>query len=573
MGHPGEVTVKPVRFERKQQYPVIFRLVGPKIMIENKILALKYRPKNLNDLVGQEIISETIYNSIKQNKIPNAYLFHGIRGTGKTSIARIIAKALNCENGIDNLCKEQFCENCKAISSSSHLDVIEQDCATATGIDSVRDLIEFCRYPPTVGKYKVLILDEIQAMSKAGAQSLLKILEEPPGYVKFIFCTTEIKKILVTMLSRCTRFDLLRVDMNMLFEHLKKISKFENKNISDDALKLICKCSEGSVRDALSLLDRAFLISDNGKGINLDIVQKLFGIFDKSEIVRLIEALLKGDENETLKIYKTLNQNGLEPKVFLNEFLEILYYFKNINSIGLDNNNLYLNEEQQKKVKRLSNLIDNRSILIFWEVTIKALDELNLVSNQRLSIEIFLIRLLHLRKIEKYEKKDLNLENIKVDVNEIKKNDINIVNQIKNIKQEEELKFEQDINHIKNDLNQIKSFDQLIDLCLKKGEMDLKYELETNVNLVSFEKNRIEISFNDNLKKDFIKILTSKLYDWTNERWFISLTKKVGYKSIKDMKKIKSTEELQKFKNSDNYKEINKLFQDATNFNIEKIGD
>ena len=542
-------------------------------MIENKILALKYRPKNLNDLVGQEIISETIYNSIKLNKIPNAYLFHGIRGTGKTSIARIIAKALNCENGIDNLCKEQFCENCKAISSSNHLDVIEQDCATATGIDSVRDLIEFCRYPPTVGKYKVLILDEIQAMSKAGAQSLLKILEEPPGYVKFIFCTTEIKKILVTMLSRCTRFDLLRVDMNMLFEHLKKISKFENKNISDDALKLICKCSEGSVRDALSLLDRAFLISDNGKGINLDIVQKLFGIFDKSEIVRLIEALLKGDENETLKIYKTLNQNGLEPKVFLNEFLEILYYFKNINSIGLDNNNLYLNEEQQKKVKRLSNLIDNRSILIFWEFTIKALDELNLVSNQRLSIEIFLIRLLHLRKIEKYEKKDLNLENIKVDVNEIKKNDINIVNQIKNIKQEEELKFEQDINQIKNDLNQIKSFDQLIDLCLKKREMDLKYELETNVNLVSFEKNRIEISFNDNLKKDFIKILTSKLYDWTNERWFISLTKKVGYKSIKDMKKIKSTEELQKFKNSDNYKEINKLFQDATNFNIEKIDD
>ena len=542
-------------------------------MIENKILALKYRPKNLNDLVGQEIISETIYNSIKLNKIPNAYLFHGIRGTGKTSIARIIAKALNCENGIDNLCKEQFCENCKAISSSNHLDVIEQDCATATGIDSVRDLIEFCRYPPTVGKYKVLILDEIQAMSKAGAQSLLKILEEPPGYVKFIFCTTEIKKILVTMLSRCTRFDLLRVDMNMLFEHLKKISKFENKNISDDALKLICKCSEGSVRDALSLLDRAFLISDNGKEINLDIAQKLFGIFDKSEIVRLIEALLKGDENETLKIYKTLNQNGLEPKVFLNEFLEILYYFKNINSIGLDNNNLYLNEEQQKKVKRLSNLIDNRSILIFWEFTIKALDELNLVSNQRLSIEIFLIRLLHLRKIEKYEKKDLNLENIKVDVNEIKKNDINIVNQIKNIKQEEELKFEQDINQIKNDLNQIKSFDQLIDLCLKKREMDLKYELETNVNLVSFEKNRIEISFNDNLKKDFIKILTSKLYDWTNERWFISLTKKVGYKSIKDMKKIKSTEELQKFKNSDNYKEINKLFQDATNFNIEKIGD
>ena len=542
-------------------------------MNENKILALKYRPKNLNDLVGQEIISETIYNSIKLNKIPNAYLFHGIRGTGKTSIARIIAKALNCENGIDNLCKKQFCENCKAITNSNHLDVIEQDCATATGIDSVRDLIEFCRYPPTVGKYKVLILDEIQAMSKAGAQSLLKILEEPPGYVKFIFCTTEIKKILVTMLSRCTRFDLLRVDMKRLFEHLKQISKIEKKNISDDALKLICKCSEGSVRDALSLLDRAFLTSVEGKEINLNIAQKLFGIFDKSEIIMLVEALLKGDEDETLKINKSLSQNGLEPKVFLNEFLEILYYFKNINSIGLDNNNLYLNDEQQNKIINISNLIDNRSILIFWEFTIKALDELNLVSNQKLSIEIFLIRLLHLRKIEKYEKNNKNFDEARVEANEIKKNDKNIVNQIKNVKQEEELKFDQDINKIKNDFSQIKSFDQLVDLCIKKKEMDLKYELETNVNLVNFEKNRIEISFNENLKKDFIKILTSKLYEWTNERWFISLTKQIGSKSIKDLKKIKSIEEINKFKNSDNYKEIKKFFQDATNFNIEKIDD
>ena len=161
------------------------------------------------------------------------FLFHGIRGTGKTSIARIIAKGLNCENGIENLCKKNFCNNCEAISNSNHLDVIEQDCATATGIDSVRDLIEFCKYPPSSAKFKVLILDEIQAMSKAGAQSLLKILEEPPNYVKFIFCTTEIKKILVTMLSRCTRFDLSRVKFEDLFIYLKNIIKLENGKIND----------------------------------------------------------------------------------------------------------------------------------------------------------------------------------------------------------------------------------------------------------------------------------------------------------------------------------------------------
>ena len=176
--------------------------------MRKKVLAIKYRPVVLEDLLGIDLVSKTIFNSLKSKKVPTAFLFHGIRGTGKTSIARIIAKGLNCKNGIENLCKENFCSNCEAISNSNHLDVIEQDCATATGIDSVRDLIEFCKYPPSSAKFKVLILDEIQAMSKAGAQSLLKILEEPPNYVKFIFCTTEIKKILVTMLSRCTRFDL-----------------------------------------------------------------------------------------------------------------------------------------------------------------------------------------------------------------------------------------------------------------------------------------------------------------------------------------------------------------------------
>ena len=174
----------------------------------SKVLALKYRPQIPEDLIGQEVVIETIINGIKSEKTPNAYLFTGIRGVGKTTIARIIAKALNCKNGIDNLCKEKFCENCSSIINSNHIDVLEMDAASKTGVDDVRDLIEFSRYGPTSAKYKIFIIDEVHMLSKQAFNALLKTLEEPPNYLKFIFATTEIKKIPVTVVSRCQIYDL-----------------------------------------------------------------------------------------------------------------------------------------------------------------------------------------------------------------------------------------------------------------------------------------------------------------------------------------------------------------------------
>ena len=231
----------------------------------SKVLALKYRPKTFDDLIGQKIISETILNSIKANKIPNAYLFTGIRGIGKTTTARIVAKSLNCLNGIQNLCKDELCENCEAIANSSHIDVLEMDAASKTGVEDVRDLIEFSRYGPTSSKYKIFIIDEVHMLSKQAFNALLKTLEEPPEYLKFIFATTEIKKIPITVVSRCQRFDLSRIKSSELFEFIKKIKLKENGKVTDDALKLIVKISEGSVRDALSLLDRALLSFDGEK--------------------------------------------------------------------------------------------------------------------------------------------------------------------------------------------------------------------------------------------------------------------------------------------------------------------
>ena len=272
----------------------------------SKVLALKYRPKTFKDLIGQEVISQTIYNSIKHDKLANAYLFTGIRGVGKTTIARIVAKSINCSKGIDHLCSDDFCENCNSISNSNHIDVLEMDAASKTGVDDVRDLIEFSRYRPSSAKYKIFIIDEVHMLSKQAFNALLKTLEEPPEYLKFIFATTEVKKIPVTVVSRCQRFDLSRINSEKLFEFIKEVKNKEKGKINDEALKLIIKISEGSVRDALSLLDRAMLSQSENSELNLKEAQKIFGYFDKSYLIELFKFLFTGNEKEVINVYKSI---------------------------------------------------------------------------------------------------------------------------------------------------------------------------------------------------------------------------------------------------------------------------
>jgi len=552
-------------------------------MIGNsKVLALKYRPVVFEDLIGQEIASETISNSIKENKVPNAYLFTGIRGVGKTTIARLVAKALNCVNGIENLCKEDLCENCNSISNSNHIDVLEMDAASKTGVDDVRDLIEFSRYGPTTAKYKIFIIDEVHMLSKQAFNALLKTLEEPPQYknggsLKFIFATTEIKKIPITVISRCQRFDLSRVKSTELFNYIKKIKVKENGNISDEALKLIVKISEGSVRDSLSLLDRALLSIEGNTELSLERAQKIFGYFDKSQLIELFKHIFDGNEEKVINTYRLIYDQGIEPKIFLNDFLELLYYFKNIDSLKIESTNFSLNDEQFKSIKSLVEKIHSETLILFWQFTINVIEEINVVVNQNISIEMFLIRLIYLKEISNRsntEKKNKESNLISKSSNEIivKKNNESrdtgnsAIKQIKNIVQEKNIKTE-DGN---NGRVQIKSFEQLIEICNHKKEIKLKYELETNVNLVSFEEKRIEISFNEALDKEFIKILSEKLFDWTNERWIITLSKEIGTASKKNMQKENKKRLLEEAKKSKTYKKILDTFSDAELIDIEE---
>ena len=540
----------------------------------SKVLALKYRPQIFEDLIGQEIVSKSIFNSIKFNKIPNAYLFTGIRGIGKTTVARIIAKSLNCINGVENLCRSDLCENCNSIINSNHIDVLEMDAASKTGVDDVRDLIEFSKYAPSTAKYKIFIIDEVHMLSKQAFNALLKTLEEPPEYLKFIFATTEIKKIPVTVISRCQRYDLSRVKFDELFNYLKKIIKLEKGQLNDDVLKLITKISEGSVRDALSLLDRALIASTEDKELDLSKALKIYGYFDKSYLIELFEHLLNGNEKEIIESYKLIYDSGVEAKIFLNDFLEILYYLKNIDFIQLNGKNFNLNDHEFKKILEISKKISPETILLYWQFTIRTLGALDMVSNQNIAIEMFLLRLMYLKKINieppTIEKKDLNEKKVLKNDNLTVNNDNNInlknktISQIKNISQpKNETKL------IKDEI-EISEFNDLIMLCNEKKEIKLKYELENNVNLVNFENNRIEISFNDNLDKSFVKDLSEKLFQWTNKRWIISFSKEAGLPSKKQVEKKNKDDLLKRANVSMEYKKIIDAFPDAKLIEIDE---
>ena len=503
---------------------------SPIMTIKSQVLALKYRPQTFKDLIGHEEIATTIYNSIKNNISANAFLFTGIRGIGKTTFARIVAKALNCEQALESIC-EKKCDQCDSIANSNHIDVLEMDAASKTGVDDVRELIEFSRYPPSSAKFKIFIIDEVHMLSKQAFNALLKTLEEPPKYLKFIFATTEVKKIPITVISRCQRYDLSRLKSEELFVYLKNITIKEEKKVEDNAIKLIVKLSEGSVRDALSLLDRA-TISNNDNFLTFEDAQKIFGYVNKSSYIDLLEIIFLGNEEKTINYYRKLYNSGIEPDLFLNDFLEILYYLKNISNIENEGSNITLNDSDYKKIVSLSKKLEPNAILLFWEFTLKTLKEIKIVANPNLLIEMYLIQLIYLKKKNvkqnnhQNEIKNTSIKNVDV------KNIINkdVVSQIKNIKQEDE-KIEK-----KNTL-EINNFEDLIEMCVEKKEMKLKYELENNVNLVSFSNMNIEISFNNKLNKNFVKDLSEKLYDWTKNRWLISFSNEKGAISEKEKKK------------------------------------
>lgn len=360
-----------------------------------QVLARKYRPQNFDDLIGQDALVRTLKNAIDSGRIAHAFMLTGIRGVGKTTTARIIAKALNYTGpdgkGEPTTGDTSDCDICKAIAADRHPDVMEMDAASRTGIDDIREILDGVRYAPTSARYKIYIIDEVHMLSKAAFNALLKTLEEPPPHVKFIFATTEIRKVPITVLSRCQRFDLRRIDTDVLSDYYGQIAGKEDTVIEDDALAMIARAADGSVRDGLSLLDQAIALGEGD--VTAVQVKDMLGLADRAVILDLLEVALQGKPKEALEIAEDLYKKGADPIVVIQDMLELSHLLTKHRAIpAYENKSLVAKGEQE----RLENLADCLSMPVLnrtWQILLKGLSEVTQAPMPQAAAEMVLLRL------------------------------------------------------------------------------------------------------------------------------------------------------------------------------------
>ena len=358
------------------------------------VLARKYSPQNFEDLLGQDALVQTLTNAIQNNRLHHAYILTGIRGVGKTTTARLIARALNCTGadgkGGPTIHPCGVCDNCKAIAAGRHMDVMELDAASHTGVDDIRELLDSARYAPTNARYKVYIIDEVHMLSKGAFNALLKTLEEPPAHVKFIFATTEIRKVPVTILSRCQRFDLQRLSVETLTQLFTKILANENIPAETEALDIIAKAADGSARDGLSLLDQAIVLS-NGN-INTDVVKKMLGLADRSQTLTLFENLVNGNMEAVLKDISEQYTNGATPMIVLQDLINITHDLAKVKIIPALLNSTSLSEIEKKTFATLSTSCSLAVLSKIWQMLIKGISEINMAPSAVEALEMILLR-------------------------------------------------------------------------------------------------------------------------------------------------------------------------------------
>ena len=512
-----------------------------------KILARKYRPETFKDLVGQEAMVKTLKNAFDANRIAQSFILTGIRGTGKTTTARIIAKGLNCI-GIDQKGEATVepcgkCSNCTAIIDGSHVDVIEMDAASRTGVDDIREIIESIYYKASTGRFKVYIIDEVHMLSNNAFNALLKTLEEPPEHVKFIFATTEIRKVPVTVLSRCQRFDLRRIEPEEMIKLLQKITTCEGVNVSEDAIRLITRAAEGSARDATSLLDQA--ISHGGGSSNAQHVRAMLGIADRGRVLDLFEMIMRGDTASALTELGSQYSDGADPIVILKDLAEITHWISVAKITPNINEDPTITPDERNRGTEFSQILSMRVLTRMWQMLIKSLDEINIAPSPIMAAEMIIIRLTHaadlpptddlIKKIEKTLKRSSSNKSIETQSKSMNKSSTSEELSLSKQNGSSNLKIAPMASK-EIEIDSYIKFDDVLELIKQKRDVKLLIDIENGLRLVFYRPGHIEFTPTNFAPADLAQRLSNRLKEWTGLRWAISVVQNGEAQTIVERK-------------------------------------
>ena len=513
-----------------------------------KVLARKYRPETFKDLVGQAAMVQTLKNAFEADRIAQAFILTGIRGTGKTTTARIIAKGLNCigldQKGGPTVEPCGKCSNCTAIIEGNHVDVLEMDAASRTGVDDIREIIESIYYKASSGRFRVYIIDEVHMLSNNAFNALLKTLEEPPKHVKFIFATTEIRKVPVTVLSRCQRFDLRRIEPEEMIALLQRIAKSEGVNVSEDAFRMITRASEGSARDATSLLDQA--ISHGGGGSDAKHVRDMLGIADRGRVLDLFKMIMQGDAAAALTELNSQYSDGADPIVVLKDLAEITHWIS-VSKITPDmNEDPTITPDERTRGIELSKTLSMRALTRMWQMLVKSLAEITIAPSPIMAAEMIIIRLTHaadlpptdelIKTIESKLRPDRNEKKIENPQKPLDTSSAN--NELAKAKHNNysNLKIATAVDEEVGIFNYIK-FDHVLELIKQKRDAKLLIDIESGLRLVSYRPGYIEFTPTDLAPANLAQRLSNRLKEWTGIRWAVSVVQDGEAQTIVEKKK------------------------------------
>ncbi|WP_292115636.1 DNA polymerase III subunit gamma/tau [Mesorhizobium sp.] len=530
-----------------------------------RVLARKYRPSNFSELIGQEPMVRTLTNAFATGRIAQAWMLTGVRGVGKTTTARILARALNYKTAtVDQPSVDLSIpgEHCQAIMEGRHVDVIEMDAASHTGIDDIRDIIDRVRYAPVSARYKVYIIDEVHMLSTQAFNGLLKTLEEPPPHVKFIFATTEIRKVPITVLSRCQRFDLRRIDAGALVAHLAVIAAKEGIAVDDEALAMIARAAEGSARDALSILDQA--IAHGSGAVSAEAVRAMLGLADRARIIDLFEHVMKGDVAAALSEFRAQYDTGADPAAVLTDLAEFNHLVTRLRFVPAAADDASLSEDERRRGAEFANTLSVRVLSRTWQMLLKGIPEVQSSNRPVSATEMVLIRLAHAAELPTLDEALKSLEGSAPVPNGAPRGNgapassgngggASAVAQARmsastggaqtmRLVEAEPVPaafVPAPAQAVETPAVPVKSLADIAALADANRDMAFKVLLKRCVRLVRLEPGRIDVSLTDDAPKMLLNDLTAKLRAWTGRNWLVSLSKEEGGQTLAEMETTK----------------------------------